>query len=444
MREYRLKSPFDEPQRQLLEEVVMERPKPRAMTVSELTHLIKGTLEQSFGSILVEGEVSEPKYHTSGHIYFTLKDDQAELKAMVWKSNAVGLRFKLEQGLKVICRGKISVYAQRGIYQLYVDAVEPKGVGELQLAFDQMMEKLEKEGLFKEERKRPLPAFPQRVGIVTSPTGAAIEDMLKVLRGHVEVLLRPVRVQGRGAAEAVAQAIRQMNRIEGLDLLIVGRGGGSLEDLWAFNEETVARAIWESQLPVISAVGHEKDLLISDLVADVRAATPTKGAEMVVARRREIFQRLAAVLEEPAFTEPQEWLKEFEERLEDLQEGMVDGLREPVVSAAGRLSVLQGDLMACSPQAMLLQQAQRIRHMQETLTTGLFHSLEQLSSRLAGFAGRLHALSPLAVLERGYSITFDEQGKAVRTAADVKPGDRIQTRLHKGRLVSRVELSEKE
>ena len=259
----------------------------RVYTVTELTGRIQQVLEESFPTVWVEGEVSECNYHTSGHVYLTLKDSQAELKSVLWRSHAAALRFRLEQGMQVICRGRIGIYAPRGIYQLYVEAVEPKGVGALQLAFEQMKERLQKEGFFAEERKRPLPSFPERVGLVTSPRGAAIDDILRILRGHVQVVLCPSRVQGDGSAEAVARGIRELNALDGLDLLIVGRGGGSLEDLWAFNEEPVARAIFQSRLPVISAVGHEKDVTISDLVADLRAATPTKAAEVVLAQRQE-------------------------------------------------------------------------------------------------------------------------------------------------------------
>ena len=454
MREYQLRNPFNDPP------IVREKPDVasdeaaflptqsqaapsarRPHTVSEITELIRVVLEESFASIWVEGEISEPKYHTSGHIYFTLKDSQAELKSVLWRSNAASLRFRLEQGLKVVCRGRIGVYPQRGSYQLYVETIEPKGIGALQLAFEQMVEKLQKEGLFSEERKRPLPVFPERVGIVTSPTGAAIDDMLKILRGKAEIVLRPARVQGEGAVRSIVRGIQDLNANEGLDLLIVGRGGGSLEDLWPFNDEEVARAIVASRLPVISAVGHEHNLMISDLAADVRAPTPTKAAEMVVTRRRECLDRLAAVLEDPLFTQPEEWITERQEQVEEFQQALVEGLREPILTAAHRLRVLHGDLLACSPQAIILQQAERLHSLHESLDAGMARSLEQTTSRFLGLAGRLNALSPLACLERGYSITFDAQGKIVKEAATVKPGEQIQTRLHRGRVTSRVEAT---
>lgn len=394
-------------------------PTRRTLTVSELTRQLKELFEQTFAySVYVEGELSDPKIYPSGHLWFDLKDSQSTLKCVMWKESVRGLKFQPEQGLKVICSGRVEFYAPRGEVKFSVRSIEPKGMGALQLAFEQLKEKLQKEGLFAEERKRPLPVFPQRVGIVTSPQGAAIDDLLRILRGEVEVVLKPSRVQGNGAAEAIAQGIEELNRLGGLDLLIVGRGGGSLEDLWAFNEEVVARSIFQSRLPVISAVGHEKDWSISDLVADLRAPTPTKGAEMVLTQRRLCLDRLAAVLEEPAFTEPEEWL---------------------VKRDTHRLQLLQGDLLACSPQAFLLHQSERLHGLRGTLDTSIQHLLRETTDRVHGLAGQLHALSPLSVLDRGYSITFDPQGRIVKKASQVKPGDWIQTRLHEGQIHSKVE-----
>ncbi len=446
MREYQLRNPFAEPAESPEKGTVpfgdspqLRAPSRKILTVSELSREIQALLEGTFASIWVQGEVSQPTISTKGHMYFSLKDSQALIKCVVWRDVRETLKFSLEHGLQVIVNGRVSVYPARGDYQLYVDHLEPKGIGALQLAFEQLKEKLQREGLFDEERKRPLPAYPERIGIATSPTGAAIQDILKILRGSVEVVVRPVRVQGEGSAKAVAQAIRELNGCDGLDLLIVGRGGGSLEDLWAFNEESVARAIVTSRLPVISAVGHEKDVTISDLVADVRAPTPTKAAEMVVTQRRHCIDRFAAILEDPVFTQPEEWIKEWQERLEEYQQALVEGLREPVLTAAQRLRVLHGDLMACSPQAIILQQAERLHRLHGSLDAGMARSLEQTTARFLGLAGRLNALSPLAVLERGYSITFDAQGKILKEAAAVKPGELVHTKLHRGRLTSRVE-----
>lgn len=394
-------------------------PARRTLTVSELTRQLKELFEQTFAySVYVEGELSDPKIYPSGHLWFDLKDSQSTLKCVMWKESVRAMKFQPEQGLQVICSGRVEFYAPRGEVKFSVRSIEPKGMGALQLAFEQLKEKLQKEGLFSEERKRPLPVFPQRVGIVTSPQGAAIDDLLRILRGEVEVVLKPSRVQGNGAAEAIARGIEELNDRDGLDLLIVGRGGGSLEDLWAFNEEEVARSIFRSRLPVISAVGHEKDWSIADLVADLRAPTPTKGAEMVLTQRRLCLDRLAAVLEEPAFTQPQEWLVERDTH---------------------RLQLLQGDLLACSPQTFLLHQSERLHGLQGALNTSIQHLLRETTDRVHGLAGQLHALSPLSVLDRGYSITFDEQGRILKKASQVKPGDRLRTKLHEGEIHSKVE-----
>ena len=394
----------------------------RTLTVSELTRQLKELFEQTFAySVYVEGELSDPKIYPSGHLWFDLKDSQSTLKCVMWKESVRAMKFQPEQGLKVVCSGRVEFYTPRGEVKFSVRSIEPKGMGALQLAFEQLKEKLQKEGLFSEERKRPLPVFPQRIGIVTSPQGAAIDDLLRILRGEVEVILKPSRVQGNGAAEAIARGIEELNRLDGLDLLIVGRGGGSLEDLWAFNEEEVARSIFHSHLPVISAVGHEKDWSIADLVADARAPTPTKGAEMVLAQRRLCLNRLAAVLEEPAFARPEEWLVERD---------------------AHRLQLLQGDLLACSPQAFLRHQSERLHGLQGTLNTSIQHLLRETTDRVHGLAGQLHALSPLSVLDRGYSITFDEQGRILKKASQVKPGDRLRTRLHEGEIHSKVETAD--
>ena len=412
----------------------------RIFTVSELTRQIKEVLEGSFPLVWVEGEISEPKLYPSGHLWFDLKDAHATMKSVMWRDEVSRLKFRPEQGLQVICRGRVEFYAPRGEVKFVAETLEPKGMGALQLAFEQLKEKLQKEGLFDEARKRPLPVFPERIGMVTSPRGAAIDDMLKLLRGNVEVCLWPCRVQGGGSAESIAQGIHSLNRFDGLDLLIVGRGGGSLEDLWAFNEEIVARAIAQSKLPVISAVGHEKDVTISDLVADVRAPTPTKGAEMVLTQRRESLDRLAAVLENEIFTQPEEWLKELEEKAEELEATLAEGLEEPILTAAQNLRILHGDLLRFSPQVVILHQAQRLHGFEQNLLSRMMRTLENFTGVVHGLGGRLSALSPLAVLERGYSITFEgATGKIVRNASQVKQGDPLHTRLHRGIIRSRVE-----
>ena len=447
MRHYRLKSPFDLSSESAEAAQASEStgtdfsglgPR-RIFTVSELTRQIKEVLEGSFPLVWVEGEISDPKVYPSGHLWFDLKDSSATMKSVMWRDEVSRLKFRPEQGLQVICRGRVEFYAPRGEVKFVAETLEPKGMGALQLAFEQLKEKLQKDGLFDEARKRSLPLFPERIGMVTSPRGAAIDDMLKLLRGNVEVVLWPCRVQGAGAAESIAQGIEKLNSLEGLSLLIVGRGGGSLEDLWAFNEEIVARAIAASKLPVISAVGHEKDVTISDLVADLRAPTPTRAAETVLAQRRTFLDRLLTVVEDPTFTEPEEWLTELTEKLEELERNLVEALEEPVLTAAQNLRILHGELLNCSPQAFILHQAEKLHGLTEMLTTGIVHTLEQFTARIHGLAGRLDALSPLAVLTRGYSITFDSQGKILKEARSVKPGETIRTKLHRGELTSRVE-----
>jgi exodeoxyribonuclease VII large subunit len=269
----------------------VELPLRYILTVSELTQEIKEILEERFPEVWVEGEISNLRIPPSGHIYFTLKDDTSQIRAVLFKMQARTLRFAPEDGLHVVCRGRVSLYEKRGDYQLILESMEPKGIGALQLAFVQLKEKLEKEGLFDPARKKPIPMVPQKVGVITSPTGAVIRDMLHILNRRFEnlhILLYPVRVQGEEASREIAEAVKYFNQRTDVDVIIVGRGGGSLEDLWAFNEEAVARAIYHSKIPIISAVGHETDYTISDFVADLRAPTPSAAAELVVRDKREI------------------------------------------------------------------------------------------------------------------------------------------------------------
>ena len=410
------------------------------LTVSELTQQIQDFVEEKFAvDLWVQGELSDPKIYPSGHLWFDLKDEQSALKAVMWRDNVRRLKFRPEHGLQVICAGRVEFYPRRGEIKFSVRTMEPKGMGALQLAFEQLKNKLQQEGLFAEERKRPLPVFPERVGLVTSPQGAAVDDMLRILRSHVEVVLKPTRVQGDGAAESIARGLRDLNALDDLDLLIIGRGGGSLEDLWAFNEEVLARAVFHSRLPVISAVGHEKDVTISDLVADTRAPTPTKAAEMVLAQRRTCYLRLARILEESAFVEMDLWIEEQGKELKDLETGLLEALEEPVRGAVHRLQILNSRLLNCSPQAFILHEAARLHRLEAALNTRMEQVLDQLSAQMHGLAGRLNALSPLAVLERGYSITFDSDGKILCEAQQVQAGQEIQTQLHRGRVTSRVE-----
>jgi len=391
----------------------------KTLGVGQLTRRIRDLLEGEFPSVWVEGEISNYTAHGSGHWYFTLKDDDASLSAAMFRGANSRVRFRPEHGMAVLCHGRISVYPPRGNYQLIVDRMEPQGVGDLQLAFEQLRRRLEGEGLFAHERKRPLPAMPVRIGIVTSPTGAALRDMLRVLaeRFHpLEIRLAPARVQGEGAAREVADALDLLNAEAAPErrcqVILCGRGGGSLEDLWAFNEEEVARAIARSRIPVISAVGHEVDVTIADMVADVRAATPSNAAEIAVPVRAEL-----------------------DAGLEDLNERLAEGWARSIQRRRERLERLRSHLV--DPRRYLQIQSQRNDELAARLGSAALRVGAQHRQQLAAVAGRLDALSPLGVLGRGYSITLAGD-RAVRDATEVSPGDGVQVRLHRGSLACSV------
>ena len=365
--------------------------------VSELTSSIKIIMEDSFPNIWVEGEVSNFKNpSTAGHFYFTLKDEKSEIKCVFFKSHNEKIKFDIKDGMHVVICGRVSIYEKRGEYQLYVTKMEPKGIGALQLAFEQLKERLFKEGLFDEARKRPIPVLPDRIGIVTSSTGAAIRDILHVLErrfSNVGIIINPVKVQGEGAGEEIARAIEELNRIGNVDVVIVGRGGGSLEDLWAFNEEVVARAIYASKVPIISAVGHEIDWTISDFVADLRAPTPSVAAEIVVPRKAKLTETLDSI-EKQLKSFPLDIVREYGERLDELEDGL----------------------------------NLRFRH---------YIELKEEAFKL--FSEKIEILSPLGILERGYSVSFRLPGrKILKDAGRLKKGDLVETRLSKGSFKSRV------
>jgi exodeoxyribonuclease VII large subunit len=394
---------------------------PRVMTVSQLTDLIEGTLESQFQAIWVSGEVSDVRRPHSGHVYFTLKDEQAQIAAVVWKSTAVRLKFKLEEGQQVICHGDLDVYPPRGSYQLAVQQIQPQGLGALQLAFQQLHRRLEADGLFDPRHKKPLPSFPRRVGFVTSPTGAAIRDFLEIAARRfagVEILVIPARVQGECAADEIVRGIELANRLRPpLDVLVVGRGGGSLEDLWCFNEEAVVRAIFASRLPVVSAVGHEIDTTLSDLVADVRALTPSEAAERIIPSADELLARLS----------------QFQRR-------MATTLRGRVTSFKGRVEQLGRSRVLRNPKSLIYDLAHRLDELDQQAARAIRRSLARASDRLKATAGRLESLSPLGVLARGYSATVRaDDGSLVRASDEVEAGESIRTRLARGELVSRVE-----
>lgn len=393
-------------------------PSRKVYSVSQINRGIRTLLESQYRGIWMEGEISNLKRHTSGHIYLSLKDEKSQMNAVFFSGYNQGLKFDLKDGLQVLVFGKISVYEPRGSYQFYIERIEPKGIGALQLAFQQLREKLEREGLFAPEHKKPIPKFPKVVGIVTSPTGAAIRDILNVMTRRfcgTEILLSPVMVQGDSAAQQIAKAIDEMNTLAGIDVMIVGRGGGSIEDLWAFNEEIVARAIYRSQIPVISAVGHEIDWTIADFAADLRAPTPSAAAELVVQNRADL-----------------------EKKVQDMRARMTQAIRGLWQDKQQHLEDLMQSYAFKQPQVLMEQFSQRVdealRHMQNYFRALIDHK----NQNFRGAAGRLNALSPLAILGRGYSITMDENGKLLKSAAKIKKGETIQTRLHKGKVISRV------
>ncbi|HXY54676.1 MAG TPA: exodeoxyribonuclease VII large subunit [Nitrospirota bacterium] len=393
------------------------------LTVTQLTIQIKSLLEGNFPDLWVEGEISNLTIPQSGHAYFTLKDEHSQIRSVLFRSSQRFLKFTLQHGMQVICRGRVSVYEQRGEYQLIVDYIEPKGVGALQMAFEQLKAKLEKEGLFDLDHKRPLPLLPQRIGIITSPTGAAIRDMLRVIkRRHprMQILIYPVPVQGPEAAPAIVEAILYFNRERNVDVMIVGRGGGSLEDLWAFNEETVARAIYASAVPVISAVGHETDYTISDFVADLRAPTPSAAAEMVVKSE-----------------------ESFREFIISRESGLIRSIRQQIELT--RVSLREHSRMLGDPRRLLEQYTQRVDDLAGRLATGFGHHVRRDRALLASLTSALDHLNPLGILSRGYSITKKlPAGIILKDPSDVQDGDLLSTRLYQGEVISRVKKSNNE
>lgn len=391
--------------------------KTHIVTVSQLTNQIKNLLEGSLPEVWVEGELSNLSTPQSGHVYFTLKDETSQIRAVLFRSSQRFIKFTLQHGMRVICRGRVGVYEPRGEYQLILDYIEPKGVGALQLAFEQLKTRLEKEGLFDLSRKKPLPVLPRRIGLVTSPSGAALRDMLRVIkRRHprIHLLIYPVPVQGTEAASSIVEAVQYFSRGKNADVMIVGRGGGSLEDLWAFNEERVARAISASAIPVISAVGHETDFTIADFAADLRASTPSAAAEMVV---------------------------ESEERLRDqvssLDAALVRTIRQKIDRA--RLSIREYHRLLGDPRRSLDRYFQRIDELTGRIATGLNHHLRRDRAQLTSLSGALGHLNPLAILSRGYSITRILPNIILKDSSQAAPGDLLSTKLHRGIILSRVE-----
>jgi exodeoxyribonuclease VII large subunit len=397
------------------------RQAPRFFTISELNQIIKGTLEQELDGLWVIGEVSNFRVPPSGHYYFTLKDDKSQISAVMFRRQGLALVFAPENGMEVLCFGKVSLYPVRGDLQLYVENMEPRGQGALYLAFEQLKKRLSAEGLFAEARKKALPFLPASIGIVTSAKGAALRDMLRIIGDRYpdrRIIVRPVRVQGEGAAEEIASGITELGGSGHVDVMIVGRGGGSLEDLWAFNEEIVARSIFASPVPVISAVGHEIDFTIADFVADLRAPTPTAAAEVVVPRKSELVDQVM-----------------------DLEAQLLQWMRRKLELAREDWSGFVKRL--ADPERKLRETQQHVDELSVDLVRRWRDRIRQFKDRLVQGGGRLDALSPLAVLDRGYSIAHKiPEEKLVKDTASLDVGDFLRVTFAKGKAICRVERKE--
>ncbi|MFH1259349.1 MAG: exodeoxyribonuclease VII large subunit [Elusimicrobiota bacterium] len=395
--------------------------KQKIYTVSELNNQVKDLLEGSFPAVWVEGEISNFRRYPSGHLYFSLKDEQSQVSVVMFRAAAELLKFNIAEGLKVVVLGRVTCFTKRGDYQIVINFLEPQGKGALQLAFEQLKEKLAQEGLFDLSRKKTIPLLPQKIGIVTSSRGAAIRDILSVLNrrfANVEILLYSVRVQGEGAKEEIAQALDDLNReFSDLDVILLGRGGGSVEDLWAFNEEIVARAIARSRIPIISCVGHEIDFTIADFVADLRAPTPSAAAELVVKNKEELMQRL-----------------------ENLKNRLTGNMGYLLNSLNEKLTGLKKTPFLIRPTDFLEEKFQEIDNLSQRITMAMNNSLNLFSKNLEIVLGKLNALSPLAIFQRGYALVWKmPEQKVVKSWEEVNLTDRLRVRLFRGELLCAVE-----
>ncbi|MDR0843088.1 MAG: exodeoxyribonuclease VII large subunit [Acidobacteriota bacterium] len=437
-------------------------PQRKIRTVREITSEISRALD-GIGIVWVQGEISNFNHHFRGHMYLSLNEADVQIKAVCYSSNNRYLKFRPEDGMEVLARGRISVYAPRGDYQLIIEYMEPVGLGSLQKAFEQLKEKLNREGLFDGGRKIPLPVLPRKVGIVTSPTGAAVRDMLRILKrrnSSLDVLLYPAKVQGAGAAEEIAEGIRYLDRREDIDVIIAGRGGGSIEDLWAFNEEVVARAIADAKHPIVSAVGHEPDFTIADFVADVRAATPSNAAELVAGVREEMLalvhslhgrlcravrrqmdgrrMRLERLAHNRAFAVAPDKVKELQQRFDEATLRMVHGMRDMAQDARRRERLAVMRLGSVDLGRVVAHGKDTLAGVRQGMVVAMREVLRSRKSRFAVAVGKMDALSPLGILSRGYALCRDGDGKIVKRAADVGVGDGVQVKLGVGALECEV------
>ncbi len=444
-----------------------QEPARRIWTVRDLMARARTALEREFTDVWVEGEISNYRPADSGHLYFTLKDDGAQMRVVMFRSQARLLRFRPADGLQVIARGRITIYEPRGELQLSAEYLEPKGAGALQIAFEQLKARLAAEGLFDSARKKPIPVLPRRIGIVTSPRGAAIQDILNILRRRhetVNVLIYPAQVQGEAAPREVASGIRYFNRARSVDVIVVARGGGSLEDLAAFNDEALARVVAGSKIPVISAIGHETDFTIVDFVADLRAPTPSAAAELVIQSKRQIHeqldglhrrlarasryqllmarQRLMQLAQHGAFARMRDVISRRQQRLDDLRYRMGTVQRERLRQYRRRLEVAGARLRAQDLRYRLEGMRRELESRSAAVVAGARALLLARRSRLEQLAARLEALSPLNILERGYALVFDSAGTLVKSSQQVQPGDEITAQLHRGKIRATIKSRE--
>ncbi|WP_152394053.1 exodeoxyribonuclease VII large subunit [Paenibacillus guangzhouensis] len=438
----------------------------RILSIKDLNRYIRMKLESDdlMQDVWIRGEISNFTHHSSGHMYFTLKDADSRIKSIMFASHNQRLAFRPKEGTKVIARGNVSVYERDGQYQFYATHMQPDGIGSLYLAYEQLKKKLDEEELFAAHRKRPLPRFPRAIGVITSPTGAAVRDIIITLQRRypsVPILLYPVLVQGTQAAPSIVKAIEGMNRLQEADVLIVGRGGGSLEELWAFNEEIVARAIYGSAIPIISAVGHETDFTIADFVADLRAATPTAAAELAVPHHQELRQhfrrqeqrlehalamrmqqereRLERLRRSPYFVHPRKYLLQHAERLDRLTEQLHYRIQGLLRKSEERSSKLQHRLVRRNPHEQVLFARKRVQSETHQLVQSMQAMLKEQKLKLMTGMKQLDALSPLKVMQRGYSLVYDEQEKRlIKSLADVQPGDMVHVKVNDGQLECQV------
>ena len=439
------------------------QPERRMYSVSDLTARIRDLLAKNFTDIIVQGEISNCRVAGSGHIYCTLKDERAQVRCVFFKTQQRGMKFHPEDGLQVMVRGSISVYEARGEYQIYVESIEPVGRGALQLAFEQLKKRLEAEGLFEQAKKKPLPLLPSRIGLVTSSSGAAVRDVVRILTRrfpNVHLTLYPVRVQGPGASAEIAEALRYFSRKRLVEVILLVRGGGSLEDLWSFNEEIVARAMAASAIPVISGVGHETDFTIADFVADVRASTPSAAAELVVKTRSEFdkhlrdlrdslegqvryrllehSRRLHELAGRRGFRRPVDLLRQHRQRADELTSRLALGLRGRLEQSRRRFNTAHVHLLSFDFRVKLGALRLRLQNREHHLRVRAERALRGKRERLERLSLQLEERSPLKVLERGYAIATDAAGNVLRDAAKVAVGDSVSVQLHHGKLLTEV------